>query len=195
MNTKSFLLTFGLFLSFLAVHAQELNTVLTQKLENYIELSNKGEWSQVFDQTYPKLYTRVSKEELITLMEQNEAGMTMHTSNLRTKGFTVPVEEGNETYVRIDYEADVKVTIRKGGIYDDQKPIIGLEQQFKDTYGNPNVRYNADTREFDIRSHSAIMAVKSGEGDWKFVEINMKQPKVMESLFSPAIMDALVRVE
>jgi hypothetical protein len=105
------------------------------------------------------------------------------------------VEEGNETFVRINYEADIVVTIKPGGIYDDQKPIMGLEQQFKETYGASNVKYDGDKKEFAIRSSSAIMAIREGAGDWRFVEINRSQPKVMEFLFSPSIREALVDVE
>jgi hypothetical protein len=196
MNTKGFLLSLGLLFGLSAASsAQDLQVALKQKLEHYVDLSNKGEWEQLFDQTYPKLYTNVSKAELVAMMKQNQEGMDLQSSNLNIRSVSAPIEEGNETFVRIDYEADLTVKIKPGGVFDDPKPIMGLEQQFKDSYGDRNVRYNSDTREFSIRSHSAMMAIREGNGEWRFAEINTKQPKVMEFLFSPSIREALVNLE
>jgi hypothetical protein len=39
-----------------------------------------------------------------------------------------------------------------------------------------------------------MIAVDSGNQDWKLVEVNLDQPGLMEYLFSPTVMETLVRI-
>jgi hypothetical protein len=166
------------------------------RLDQYIGYTNDAKWDEAFDMVYPKLFTKVTKQDLVDMMVGMQAdGMNLHMDNTRVISVTTPVEEGNETFLRLDYVSDLTVTIEKGGIFDAPKAIQAIDEQFKAAYGRPNVKWNEDERIFAIRAHKAMMAIHNGNRDWKFVEINMDQPELMEYLFSPSIMDALVRVE
>ena len=196
MNTIKifFLFTAVLFTS--AVKGQAtVNPAIKNTLEAFIAYSNQQDWDKAFDMLYPKLFTKVSKQELVDLMGgSGSQGLNLQLKNTRITSTSVPVEEGNETFVRVEYEADMEVNITPGSDYDAPKPIQGMDQQFKATYGQNNVKWDATNKQYKIKANKATMFIKTGEV-WKLVDINMDDPQLMESLFSPSIMDALVRLE
>jgi hypothetical protein len=197
MNTIKifFILSAVLFTSVLKGQAT-INPAIKASLDAFIEHSNKKEWDKAFDMLYPKLFTKVPKQELVDLMAGMEAdGMSINMQNTRITSTSVPVEEGNETFVRVEYVADLQVDIKPQGIYDYPKSISAIDEEFRKTYGGSNVKWVADNKQFKIIARKAMMAIETEKGNWKLVEINMDQPELMEYLFSPSIMEALVRLE
>jgi hypothetical protein len=196
MNTIKFLFIMSavLFTSVLKGQAT-INPAIKATLDAFIAHSNNQDWDKAFDLLYPKLFTKVSKQELVDLMGSQEAeGMTLKMQNTRITSTSVPITEGSETFVRVEYVADMEADIIPGGKYDYPKSITALDEQFKAIYGGSNVKWNADGKEFQIIVRKAIIAVENGKDNWTIVEVNMDQPALMESLFSPNIMDALVRI-
>ena len=197
MNTIKifFILSAVLFTTVLKGQAT-INPAIKSTLDAFIEHSNKKEWDKAFDLLYPKLFTKVAKQDLIDLMAGMEAdGMSLNMHNTRITSTSVPVEEGNETFVRVEYVADMEVDIMTEGKYDYPKAITAIDEEFKSTYGASNVKWVSDNKQFKIIARKAMMAIEIEKGNWKLVEINMDQPELMEYLFSPSIMDALVRLE
>jgi hypothetical protein len=190
-----FILSVVLFSS--AVKGQAVvNTAIKNTLDTYIDYSNKQDWNNAFDMLYPKLFTKVSKQELIDLMGgPGSEGLNLQMKNTRITSTSVPVQEGSETFVRVEYESDMEVSIVAGGDYDAPKAIQAMDEQFKNTYGKDNVKWEEGTKQYKIKANKAMMFINSGSDVWTLIEINMEQPQLMESLFSPSIMDALVRLE
>jgi hypothetical protein len=197
MNTIRFAFILCVFFTTSMVKGQAvINPAIQSTLDAFIDHSNKKEWDKAFDLLYPKLFNRVPKQELVDLMLGMEAdGLSLNMKNTRITSTSVPVEEGNETFVRVEYTSEMDVDITANGIYDYPKAVQAIDEQFKSTYGTSNVKWKAEERSFDVMAHKAMMAIKTGNESWKLVEINMDQPELMEYLFSPTIMDALVRVE
>ncbi|MDZ4748727.1 MAG: hypothetical protein SH808_09585 [Saprospiraceae bacterium] len=197
MNTIKIFLVFTAVLFTSALKSQAtINPAIQNMLESFIDYSNKQDWDKAFDLLYPKLFANVTKQELIDLTVGTESDdLSLQMKNIRITSTSVPVEEGSETFVRVEYEADMEVKIMASGDFDAPKAIQAMDQQFKTTYGQNNVKWEEGTKQYKIRANKAIMAISSGANVWKLVEINMEQPQLMESLFSPSIMDALVRLE
>lgn len=193
----SFRILFSLFIlsmSVLTAKAQlSYNAVIQEKIDGFIEASNAGNWDKALDYMYPKMFTQVSKEQLVDLMRQMDGGLEIKMTNTKVTSTKGPVEDGGERFVRVNYTGDMSVKVVPGGMFDDTKPIMGMEQQFKDIYGESNVKYDAATKEFTIRADKSMIAVKGENTDWSLVEINTDQMQLMEYLFSPAVMTALVR--
>ncbi len=173
-----------------------INPDIKSSLDAFIDYSNQQNWDKAFGLLYPKLFNKVPKQDLVDLMVGMESdGLSLKMSNTRITSTSVPVEEGNETFVRVEYESDMDVVVETGGIYDHPKAILAMEQQFNGTYGDSNVRWSEDSKKYQVIANKAMMAIKTGNESWKLVEINMDQPALMEYLFSPSIMAALVRIE
>ena len=191
---KSFLLVGALSLQVLAHGQAVINPAIETTLNQFIEYSNKQDWDKAFDLLYPKLFTKVAKQDLMDVMTGMEAdGLSLQMANTHITSTSVPVKEGDETFVRVQYVSDLTVNIKTGGLYDYPKSIQAIEEQFKATYGATNVKWDAGAKQFHIVANKAMIAIEGQDGAWKLVEVNMDQPALMESLFSPAVMDALVR--
>lgn len=173
-----------------------INPGIQSSFDAYIQYSNNKEWDKAFDLLYPKLFTKVAKQDLVDVMLGMEAdGMELQLKNTRITSTSVPVEEGNETFVRVEYVSDMEVSIVTDGKYDAPKSIQAIDEQFKHIYGNENVKWDATNKQYKIIAHKAMIAVKTGSDGWKLAEVNMDQPELMKYLFSPAVMDALVSIE
>lgn len=196
MIARHFIWIFFLFVSATTVVGQvPIDPAIKAKLDAFIEFSNAGQWDKAFDLIYPKLFTRVPKEDMVDLMQRTELGLSLKMENTQILSSSSPVEEGNETFVRISYSSDLTAAIEQGGMYDSPKAIQAIGDQLKSTYGGRSVQWNPDLKQYKIRATKNMMAINPGNGDWKLIEINMDQPELMEFLFSPSIMDELVRVE
>ena len=197
MSFKKFLFVCSAVLFSFALKGQSaVNPAIKAKLDAFIQYSNNQEWDKAFDLLYPKLFTKVAKQDLIDLMTGMEAdGLTLNMSNARITSTSVPVVEGNETFIKVNYTADLLVTIKPKGLYDAYKSMIAIEEQFKATYGVENVKLDQDRKQYQIKASKSMMAIQTGKDDWKLVEINMDQPELMAYLFSPSVMESLVSIQ
>jgi len=193
---KFLLILSAVFFTTLVKGQASVNPAIASTLDAFIEQSNNKDWDKAFDLIYPKLFTRVPKQDLIDLMMGMESdGISLRMTNARITSTSVPVTEGEETFVRVEYVSDMNVDITPGGMYDYPKSVQAITEQFQATYGASNVKWVEGSKRFEILASKAVIAVNTGDGGWKLVEINMDQPELMAYLFSPTIMDALVRVE
>ena len=194
MNIKLFFVLASLLVS-VSMQAQgAVNPEIQTKVDAFIELSNQKKWDQAFDLMYPKLFLKVPKQELVDLMtSMDKDGLSLHRTNLKLRSSSVPFYEGDETFVRMEYTADLTMQITAGSIYDDTKPIQGMTEQFQRSYGETNVKYDPTAKKYDIRASISMMAIKS-QDQWYLVEINDDQKELMEYLFSDNVMNALVRL-
>ncbi|MEO6133332.1 MAG: hypothetical protein ABIQ02_15940 [Saprospiraceae bacterium] len=191
-----FLLAITAFLLTVALSAQvKTNPEIQKKVDAFIEQSNQKKWDEAFGVMYPKLFSRVPKQDLIDLMtSMDQDGLSLMRSHMKLTSSTSPLKEGDETFVKLDYMADLTALIKAGSFYDDPKYIQGMTGQFEATYGKENVKWDAANKTYTIITKIAMMAIKS-ENEWYLVEINNDQKELMEYLFSESVRKALVNTE
>lgn len=197
MSFKKFLFVLSAVLFSFTVKGQALaNPAIKAKLDAFIQYSNNQEWDKAFDLLYPKLFTKVAKQDLIDIMTGMESdGLMLNMSNTRITATSVPVVVGNETFIKVNYTSDLLVTIKPKALYDSYKSMMAIDEQFKATYGVENVKLDQDRKQYQIKASKSMMAIQSGNEDWKLVEINMDQPDLMAYLFPENVMESLVRTE
>lgn len=194
--TRIFIMTLVMLASFTAKSQAVINPGIEETLIRFITYSNQHDWDKAFDLLYPKMFAQVPKQDLVDIMKSSEAdGMNLQMADTRITSTSVPVIEGEETFVKVQYVSNLSVTIAKGGKYDYPKSIQAMDEQFKIIYGPNNVKWDEASRQFKILANRSIMAIQSKQGDWKLVEINMDQPELMESLFPASVMQTLIRVD
>jgi hypothetical protein len=194
--SKFFLTLFVCVLS-ISLYAQvNGNKAISDKLNAFITLSNQKKYSEAFDLMYPKMYEHVSKEELVDLMaSMDREGVTLRINNPAITSFSEPFPDGSETFVRVEYTADMTIDIAEGSMYDSEKACFGMKQQFQSAYGDDNVKWDYATKRFSILVHKAMMAIQKDGGDWYLAEINLDQMDLMRALFSEAVMKTLVKLD
>lgn len=158
------------------------------RLDKFISLTNTKEYNAAFDLMYPKLFSTVGKQELVDLMSAMDTdGLSLTINNRRDITYSSPVMENDETFIRIDFNADVIMKVKEGTMYDSYKALQAMRQQFAATYGEENVSLSEDNRTFTISADKSMIAVQKGGGEWYLVEINPDQAALMETLFSPYV--------
>lgn len=197
MNVLKSALLSAFFITACMVQAQVTgNPEIQKKLDAFIELTNEKKYDEAFDLMYPKMFKQVGKQELVNLMESmDNDGLSLTVTNRRITSFSTPFVEGNEKFVRIQYTADMSMKVKEGGMYDSPKASQAMMQQFETTYNKENVRWNPDKKEYMIHTKKAMMAIQEDGKDWYLVEINTDQMELMRSLFSDAVIAALITVE
>ncbi len=194
-KTKLFFFLSAIFFSACVTAQVKVNPEIQKKFDAYIELSNQKKWDQAFDLMYPKLFLMVPKQELVDLMTSMEAdGLSLKMNNVKIASSSAPFKEGSETFVRLEYSADLHVVVAVNGLYSSAKSIQAMQDQFESTYGEKNVKWDEAGKKFDILAHKAMMAVNTND-QWYLVEINTDQKELMEYLFSETVRNALVRSE
>jgi len=196
MNITKLLFAITAFLVSLSLSAQvKVNPEIQKKFDSFIELSNQKKWNEAFDLMYPKLFISVPKQDLVNIMtSMDQDGLALKMSNIQIESTTVPIEENGETFVKLAYTANLTVEVAEKGLYNAPKAIQGMTEQFQTAYGKTNVKFDDANKTYHILAHKSIMAIQSNN-QWYLLEINTDQMELMESLFSPSVMDALVRTE
>lgn len=197
MNVKQFFFLFCAVLSSFTLTGQVSgNAAIEAKINEFIELTNNQEWDKAFDLIYPKLFTKVPKQDLVDMMVGMEAdGLLLNMSNTKITSTSAPMKVGNETFIKVNYTADMRVSVRPNGLYDAQKSMMAIEEQFQHTYGKENVKLDMDRKQYQIKANKTIMAIQADGADWTLLEINMDEPELMTSLLPSTVMETVVRTQ
>lgn len=180
----------------ISAHAQvAIDPAIQVRFDSFIHYSNHEQWDKAFNLVYPKLFSQVPKAEMVQMMQDMGVGLDIQMTNTKITDTSLPIKEGDETFIRISYQSNLIMSIIKGGTYDAPKAIQAIGDQLKSTYGGRSVQWNADKKQYDITAVKNMMAIKGKDGVWYLVEINLDQPTLMESLFPPSIIDQLVKTE
>ena len=181
----------------LSARAQVNNNLDIQKrLDAFVELTNQKKYDEAFNYMYPKMFKEVSKQDLINVMSSaNSDGLSLQVLNRKITSYSTPFQEGDETFVKVGFTADMEIDVVEGGMYDHPKPCTAMKQQFESIYGEKNVHWNEMEKKFTIKVDKQMMAVKQNQGDWFFVEVNKDQMDLMKSLFSEAVIKSVVMAD
>jgi hypothetical protein len=196
MISRYFIILIFLMGGFASLSSQvKIDPAIKVRFDSFILYSNMGQWEKAFNLVYPKLFSQVPKTEMVQLMQSMGDGLAIQMEDTRITEASAPIEEGDETFVRLSYTSNITMAITKGGIYDTPKAIQAIGDQLKSTYGGRSVQWNDNEKEYNITAVKSMMAIKNAAGEWHLIEINLNQPQLMESLFPATIMDQLVRNE
>jgi hypothetical protein len=193
MNNPKLIYIITLFLFSTSLMAQvKVNPDIQKKVDAFISLSNEKKWNEAFDLMYPKLFSKVPKQDLIDMMTgMDQDGLTLQRNNVKLDSVFKPLKDENETFVRLEYTGDLIVAVTKGSLYDTPSSIQSMSTQFETSYGESNVKWDSDNKKYSIQTHISMMAIKSGD-QWYLVEINNDQKELMQFLFSENVMKTLV---
>jgi len=165
------------------------------RIDTFIARTNAADWNAAFQMIYPKLFTYVPRQDLVDMMdEMGRDGLGIRMDNVRIRTLSLPIESGEEAFVRAEYVGDMTVHIDRDGKYGPEAVIDLLEDQFAATYGKENVSWDSQASVFRIRAEKAMIAVRgSADAEWMLVEINPDEPELMAFLFPPEVIRQLVR--
>ncbi len=159
---------------------QNLQKYFSTELVKYTTAFNKKDWDKVADMMYPKVFSRISKENLITIAEgMDNMGISMKTNFKRITKVSKIVNYGNEKFCKISYFGIIKVKLS----FLMSQTYTMWQDQFTKEFGKENVSYNEDNSTFTIKANRAMIAVSpKTPTNWKYLDIDSPNAKGLKSL-------------
>ncbi|NOU61470.1 hypothetical protein [Marinifilum caeruleilacunae] len=168
-------------LVFTTAFAQKnLKNRFEKDLINYTTAFNNKEWNTVTDMMYPRIFEKMSKDNMIMLMEgMDNMGVKMTTDFKYIDRISEVVESGNEKYCKIHYYGVVKVKL--SGLMSQGSGLV--QPKFEQEFGKENVKYNEESNSFTIQARRSMLAVANkNSSNWKYIDINSPQAKGLQTL-------------
>lgn len=167
---KTFLITFVFLFSCLI--GQEKSLIKPQVLE-IIESSKSGNFDKVIENTYPKVFELMPKEQMLVMMKQmlNNPQFEISFQDINPDLKISEIKEiKGEKYAMVQYTNSMLMKFNDmDGI--DPEMMLNL---FKEQYKDGNVTYDKDSKTFSIRERSKMLAISDEftNGEWKYLNID-----------------------
>lgn len=182
-----------LLLSVLSGNAQT-DTSLMARLQRFLEFTEKQEVDAALDLTYPRLFTIVSraemKKELLNAQEVDDVKIRMDSLRIDTVYPVFQHEKGN--YTKVAYSLNIYLQMLGENATEDESEIAQMKEIYESAYGEGNVFYNAEKKEFKLRSHSAMIGIRDDVSpEWTFLNFEIDSP-LTGILFGDKLLEKLV---
>lgn len=176
-------------ISFESANAQKYEKSINKRMDQFFEAINSADWAGVVDMTYDKIFTMVTKEQMMQTFQQMDAmGMELKSVERKVETMSEPIvaEEKNFVVIAFASTETMKMTNEQ---YSSAQMVSSMKQQFNTIYGADNVSYDDSASTFTLTGDKVICAIaEKGSKDWQFMEYNSKNPmqKQMASNLLPA---------
>ena len=187
---RLFLMWLGI-LSYMVAIAQK-DTSLDARVTAFFKANTDMDLKEVLDYIYPKLFTLVTREEMLASMERtfDNENVNIRLDSLRVDTLYPIIQDPAGRFARINYSMNLIMQIKNenidsAGNGSKDRTIQILASQ----YGN--VKYDKEKDLYIIVAHTAMVAVKdSFATDWCFVNLK-KGDQVMDLLLPKEVLEKL----
>lgn len=182
-----------LIILFLNGYAQEPDSSFRARLDSFFHLNHLKEIERVLDYTYPKLFTIVSREQMLEVMkntfDNEEMTITMDSLKLVKTWPMLSLPEGE--FVQMEYSMIMRMQFKQmdSTLTPDKMETISSLLEMK--YGAGNARYDSVSGQILIHINSPLLAIKDElSPQWTFVNF-IKDDPITPMLLSQDIIDKL----
>ncbi|MCR6719128.1 MAG: hypothetical protein NVV59_02325 [Chitinophagaceae bacterium] len=171
----------GLFLLLLSVLSgnAQTDTSLTARLQRFLEFTENLDVDAALDLTYPRLFTIVTREEMKKelLGSQDEEEAKIRIDSLRIDTIFPVFQHEKGSYTKIAYTLNIYLQLVGENATEDETELMQLKEIYQSLYGEDNVSYNAEKKEFKLRSHAAMIGIRDDiSPEWTFLNFEIDSP-------------------
>lgn len=173
----------------LPARAQE-DPELTTRFEKLMKATRQLEIPTILDYTYPKLFTLVPRETMVTIMEQSfdseELGVTLDSLAVH-KVFPI-FSLGEGKYAKLLHTMVMRMKMKQEKTDEELAQVLeGLQEKF----GKENVRYEKKENTIVVFKLAVVVAIKdSYSREWTFINYIEDEP-LADMLFSKELISKL----
>ncbi len=178
---KKIVLFLSIILCTNSIFAQkDLQKFFSAELVKYTSAFNKKDWDKVADMMYPKVFSLMSKENMITIVEgMDTMGVSMKTNFKKVTKVSNVVNHGGEKFCKINYFGIV--TVKLSFLMAQTSSM--WKDQFSKEFGKENVTYDEAKSMFTIKANRSMIAVSpKDKTDWKYLDIESPNAKRLRVL-------------
>lgn len=174
--------------------AQTLDTItenqIRAKLDTYFVATDAKDWDTVLDMIYPKLFDLAPRESIRQQFTSLEGGgMDFSFFDVIIGDITDPVDYEEERFILLDYEHKMGISLIDTSM---QAAATAMFSIFQGQYGEENVTFDEANSKFTVRVSKKMLAViPTDTSDWRFVDIDPKQPAVLNLLIPEEVLKKL----
>lgn len=167
----------------------QLKQHFEKDLRNYTTAFNNKQWNTVTEMMYPPIFEMMSKDNMLTVLEQmDNLGVKMTTNFRSLNKISKVVNYGKEKYCKIYYYGVINVKLT--GLMSQGNTL--MQVQFEQEFGKKNVKYNETSNSFTIQAHRSMVAVADKKSDdWKYIDVNSPQAKGLQKLIPIKVQEQL----
>jgi hypothetical protein len=199
MKKNILLILIILVVSTLNLFSQTAEKNIENEFLKYINHLIDQEFTESVEYLYPELFDFVSKEQMISTMEETfnnpEIEISLNKPNIIKIGevrhidsvYFCKLNYSHKMYMKFDDSNDTTITQQDIELRNNLT-LAGLES----TFGKENVSYDANNSSFDILSIKDSYAKSyNGMTDWKFIDIEKDNIMLLNLLLPPKIVEEL----
>lgn len=174
------------------VNAQQ-DTSLVSRVNEMLKLTQSKDIEKVMDYTYPKLFTIVPKETLITAMKSayDTEEFTMEFDSVKIHTL-FPVFVINDTsYVKVKHTMLMKMQYKEPYDTADKESREFMISLMQEKFGKGNVRFDPVANSLNIFMIPDMVGIKTKTSIWTFANLDDDNPAMLNMLFSKQVLDKL----
>ena len=174
------------------VNAQQ-DTSLVSRVNEMLKLTQSKDIEKVMDYTYPKLFTIVPKETLITAMKSayDTEEFTMEFDSVKIHTL-FPVFVINDTsYVKVKHTMLMKMKYKEPYDTADKESREFMISLMQEKFGKGNVRFDLVANSLNIFMIPDMVGIKTKTSIWTFANLDDDNPAMLNMLFSKQVLDKL----
>ena len=174
------------------VNAQQ-DTSLVSRVNEMLKLTQSKDIEKVMDYTYPKLFTIVPKETLITAMKSayDTEEFTMEFDSVKIHTL-FPVFVINDTsYVKVKHTMLMKMQYKEPYDTADKESREFMISLMQEKFGKGNVRFDPVANSLNIFMIPDMVGIKTKTSNWTFANLDDDNPAMLNMLFSKQVLDKL----
>ena len=170
--------------------AAQPGSSLPARVDSILQITGRLDYEKIMDYTYPRLFTIVSRAEMISAVRQSfeteeySAGIDSLKLLKIHPVFTV----SNASYAKVTHSMVMRMKFKEGIDSSSAPDIIAL---LEPEFGKGNVRFENSSGSFVIKMLSDLIAIKDEYAkEWSFVNFEKDSP-LIGLLFSKEVIEKL----
>ena len=169
------------------------DTSLVNRVNQMLRLTQLKDLGKIMDYTYPKLFTIVPREELISAMkaayETDEFTIELDSVNV-VRIFPVFVID-DTSYVKVKHTMLMKMKYKEPYDTADKDSRVFMVALMEQKFGKGKVRFDPTKNSLNILMIPDMVGIKDKASDWTFANLNEDNPEMLNMLFSKKVLDKL----
>lgn len=169
---------------------------LEQRLTEYMKLNEEMNLEKIMDYVYPKLFTIVSRKDLLQAMKDgfNSEEVKIDIDSMKLDKIYPTFEMDNASYAKINYSMVMLMNFNQTKDTTDKvdpEQNEFMRKTMAAEYGEENVSVDETTGVIKIKASSIMVAVKEqSDKEWYFVNLKEEDP-MMTKIFSKEVIEKI----
>lgn len=187
-----FLLVLVLSLGGQLAFAQEDSTIRS-RLDAFLAFTESMDVDQALDITYPRIFALVSREDMKKELNKsmNSEEVTVRLDSFRVDTIFPVFQLDSGHYAKIFYRMNMHMKLIKADEEMDEEDNKMMVRIFEFQFGEGNVSYNKEKKEYLIRHRAALLAIRDDiSPQWTFLNLETNSP-LSGILFSEKLLEKL----